>query len=368
MSLAATGCVDAVAGTLNPLGPVAAVQMDTFMVTLWVSLGVFAVVGSFLVYCVVKFRHKGEITENTPLPEQGHGSALVEISLILISVGLVGVIALPSVRGIFWVGTLPSNVEVYEVDVTGYQWWWKFEYPELGVVTANEIAIPAGKPVKFNLRTQDVVHSFWVPRLGGKMDLTPGQDNWIWLEADPMMLRENAQDLHTSSDRFELPDDYPFEGYVLYGQCAEFCGESHAFMRFRVLVLDDSNFRKWVDWQKDGIRSDLPEAEREEHHETFIQNRCGMCHTIKGTNARGLVGPDLTHFGSRTSLAAGWWENTHENLVHWIQRPDEVKPGNTMWSAGYEHVGKDGKPVTNYGITIDDQTAEDLAEYLSSLK
>lgn len=366
--LLATGCVDGVMSTLAPLGPVAERQMSTFMVTLWVSLGIFAVVGSFLVYCIVKFRHTGTVTKDTPLPDQGHGSAFVEIALILISVGLVGVVALPTVQGIFWVGTVPSNEKVYEVNVTGYQWWWKFEYPEFGVVTANEIAIPAGRPVKFNLQAADVLHSFWVPRLGGKMDLVPGQDNWLWLQADPAMLREHAQELHTSSDRFELPDDYPFPGYVLYGQCAEFCGESHAFMRFRVLVLDDTQFNKWIEWQKRDARSDLPENEAEELFKLFQQNRCGMCHAIKGTSARGLVGPDLTHFGSRTSVAAGWWENTPDKLAHWLQYPNEVKPGNTMYSAGYEHIDKSGKPATTYNIKLDDQVARDLAKYLQSLK
>ncbi len=366
--LMATGCVDGVMSTLAPLGPVAERQMSTFMVTLWVSLGIFAVVGSFLVYCIVKFRHTEGVTKDTPLPEQGHGSALVEISLILISVGLVGVVALPTVQGIFWVGTVPSNEKVYEVNVTGYQWWWKFEYPELGVVTANEIAIPAGRPVKFNLKAADVLHSFWVPRLGGKMDLVPGQDNWLWLEADPAMLREHAEELKTSSDRFELPENYPFPGYVLYGQCAEFCGESHAFMRFRVLVLDDTNFQKWVDWQKRGAQSDLPQEEAERLQSLFLQNRCGQCHNIRGTKAQGMLGPDLTHFGSRTSVAAGWWENTPDKIAHWLYKPNEVKPGNLMYRDGYVHKDKNGNEVRGMGVEVDEQTAQELAKYLYSLK
>ena len=148
LALMTVGCVDGVQSTLDPLGPVAQRQMDTFMVTLWVSLGIFAVMGTFLVYCIAKYKHTGEVTKDTPLPEQGHGHAMTEIALILISVGLVGVIALPTVEGIFWIGTEPANEEVMVIDVTGQQWWWKFDYPDLGVTCANEFAIPAGRPVR----------------------------------------------------------------------------------------------------------------------------------------------------------------------------------------------------------------------------
>lgn len=366
-----TGCVNEVRGTLNPLGPVAERQMSTFMVTLWVSLGMFVVVGSFLVYCLVKFHHKGEITKDTPLPDQGHGSALTEIGLILVSVFLVGIIALPTVQGVFYVGTVPSDQKVYEVNVTGYQWWWKFEYPEYGVVTANEIAIPAGRPVKFNLQTADVLHSFWVPRLGGKMDLNPGQDNWLWLQADPEMLEADSKELSISggSPRWaHLPKDYPFQGYVLYGQCAEYCGSSHAFMQFRVLVLDDANFQKWVEWQKSDSKSTLTAGEVAQGQAVFMKNKCQTCHTVRGTNAKGLVGPDLTHVGSRTSIAAGWLENTPENLGHWIQKPGELKPENIMYVTGYQHTDKWGGLVNNSQIVVTDEERDVLAKYLYSLK
>lgn len=374
LALTVTGCVDGVRSTLDGLGPVANRQTSTFMVTLWVSLVMFAVVGSFLVYCLVKFHHKGPITKDTPLPDQGHGSAATEIALILISVFLVGVIALPTVQGIFYVGTVPTDQKVYEVNVTGIQWWWKFEYPEYGVVTANEIAIPAGRPVKFNLKAQDVLHSFWVPRLGGKMDLNPGQDNWLWLEADPTLLAANNDELATSMNkagqRWEhLPDDYPFQGYVLYGQCAEYCGSSHAFMQFRVLVLDDANFQKWVAWQKSDAKSTLPDTERVAAETMFKANRCGTCHTIRGVRgAAGQVGPDLTHIGSRTSIAAGWLENTPENLGEWIQHPGDIKPENIMHTTGYKHLNKYGEVVLPAGTEIDDTEKKALADYLYSLK
>jgi cytochrome c oxidase subunit 2 len=331
-------------------------------------------VGSFLVYCIVKFQHKGEVVRGTGLPDQGHGSASIEIALILISVFLVGIIALPTVQGVFYVGTLPKDQKVMEIDVTGIQWWWKFEYPEYGLVTANEIAIPAGKPIKFNLKAQDVLHSFWVPRLGGKMDLNPGQENWLWLQADPELLAKNDDMLHTSNNdkgqRWEhLPDDYPFQGYILYGQCAEFCGSSHAFMQLRVLVLDDANFQKWVAWQKSDAKSNLPKDQREAGEAAFRSNRCGTCHTIRGVRgAGGMVGPDLTHIGTRTSIAAGWLDNTPDNLGHWIQNPNDVKPGNIMWTTGYKHTDRWGDVKLPQGIVIDDAQKKVLADYLYSLK
>lgn len=372
LATSVTGCVDGVRSTLDPLGPVAERQMSTFMVTLWVGLGIFAVVGSFLVYCVVKFRHTGEVVRGADLPDQGHGNAGIEIALILISVALVGIIALPTVQGVFYVGTVPANEKVFEVNVTGIQWWWKFEYPEYGIVTANEIAIPAGKPVKFNLKAQDVLHSFWVPRLGGKMDLNPGQNNWLWLQADPEMLAKNDDELHTSNNKdgqrwATLPDDYPFQGYILYGQCAEYCGSSHAFMQMRILVLDDANFQKWVAWQKSDAKSNLSAEQKTNAENLLRSNRCGTCHTIRGVRGMaGQVGPDLTHVGSRTSIAAGWLENTPENLGEWIQHPGEIKPDNIMYVTGYEHQDKYGDTVA--GTVVDDAEKKALSEYLYSLK
>ena len=374
LAMTVTGCVDGVRSTLDALGPVAAVQTSTFMVTLWVSLAMFVVVGAFLVYCLVKFHHKGEVVRGSALPDQGHGSAATEIALILVSVGLVGIIALPTVQGIFYVGTVPTDQKVFEVNVTGIQWWWKFEYPEYGVVTANEIAIPADRPVKFNLKAQDVLHSFWVPRLGGKMDLNPGQDNWLWLQADTNLLLKNNDELSTSMNdpgqRWQhLPDDYPFQGYVLYGQCAEYCGSSHAFMQMRVLVLDDANFQKWVAWQKSDAKSTLPDEQRVAAEKMFVSNRCGTCHSIRGfRGAAGQVGPDLTHVGSRTSIAAGWLENTPDNLGHWIQNPGEIKPGNIMYTTGYKHTNEYDEVVLPEGTEIDETEKKALADYLYSLK
>ena len=342
-----SGCgLEGPQSTVAPAGPVADLQYDVFLVTLWVSVGIFAVMGTLLVYCIAKFKVKeGEVTDQ--VPEQGHGGALTEIALILVSVGLVGVIALPTLTGIFWVGTVPADENILEINVTGYQWWWSFEYPKEGVVTGNEIAIPIGRPVKFNLRTNDVLHSFWVPRLGGKVDLMTGQENWLWLQADGELKGAKP-----------LPPGGPVEGHYYYGQCAEFCGQSHAFMRFRVLVLDDENYRKWLEHQK----SDAVEASTDElmaGQKAFMENNCASCHMIRGVRgASGLVGPDLTHVGSRISLAAGIMDNTEENMKAWIREPHRWKPGNIMYTTGYQAMN----------IQLDEGEIDSLAKYLGCLK
>lgn len=312
--------------SVNPFGPVAQKQYETFLVTLWVSLAIFAVVGGMFLYCLLKFRvNEEDIPKDAPIPEQGHGNPLLEIGMIFVSVLLVAIILVPAIAGQMYSGTVPPDTKRVLVKVTGYQWWWKFEYPELGVVTANECALPVGVPVEFHVQTADVLHSFWVPALGGKMDLNPGQDNWLWLQADQ-------------------PGDY-------WGQCTEFCGKSHAFMRFRAEGLTQADFDLWVANQKADVKEKAP-AE-------LLQNQCGVCHSLRGVpGAQGQVGPDLTHVGSRHAIMAGVRENSEENIKDWIQRPEYHKPGNVMWKAGYQAMK----------IEITDNEATTLAKYLYSLK
>ncbi|MBI3924338.1 MAG: cytochrome c oxidase subunit II [Armatimonadetes bacterium] len=357
--------LDGPQSTLAPDGPVAARQYEIFLITIWVSIGIFVVVGSFMAYCLLRFRHKGEITPDTPLPPQGHGNALLEIGLILVSVVLVAIMVFPTIPGIFYTGTVPAHEDVLVVRVTGYQWWWKFEYPDYGVVTANELAMPAGRPVKFDLRTADVIHSFWVPRLGGKIDMMPNQENWLWLQADPSVAR-GAIDPETGKER---------DG-IFYGQCAEYCGESHAFMRFRVRVLSSAEFAGWMTEQKADAVPPTTVAEIS-GNKIFDQMQCGICHTVRGNPAAaGQKGPDLTHVGSRLTIAAGTLDNNIDNLRQWIHDPNSVKPGNLMWEQGYLPK-REGLPeeVNNLRMGVmprldelSDQDFESLVHYLSSLK
>ncbi len=290
--------------TFEVRGPVAQQQLDLFYVTLWVTLFIFVTVGGVLAYATFRFRQRPGDAEKPP-PAQTHGHPLVEIGLIAAAVLLLVIIAVPTVRAIYDIYELPEDEDMLVIDVIAYQWWWAFEYPDEDVVTANEVAIPVGRKVKFNLRTVDVIHSFWVPRLGGKIDMIPNRDNWLWLQADE-------------------PGQY-------WGQCAEFCGESHANMKFRVFAYEEDEFQAWLeDHRADAAEPDPEDELAVTGAELFRSRGCMGCHTIQGTGAAGMAGPDLTHFGRRQTLGAGMADNTPENLFHWMRDPDGFKPGNLM--------------------------------------
>lgn len=332
--------------TLDPKGPLAQMQLDLFMVTVWVTLFIFVTVGGALAWVVWRFREK-KGDEKKPLPEDTHGNPLVEIGLIAASILLLVIIAIPTVEGIFMENELPAGVaeeDVIEVTVRGYQWWWAFEYEDYGITTGNELVIPVGKVVKLNLRGEDVIHSFWLPKIAGKVDLLPGRKNWMWIQADEV-------------------------GHY-YGQCAEFCGESHSLMLFRADVIAEEAFETWVanyqkgaappagdDWtawlQANASRDGVP-ADPIEHGASlfFGKGGCVQCHAIDGSPAMGVLGPNLTNVGSRASLGAGIMENRDlaqyddeeiappdperqlQNLYEWIAHSDELKPGNLMYKEG----------------------------------
>ncbi|MCK1360949.1 cytochrome c oxidase subunit II [Bradyrhizobium sp. 199] len=191
--------------------------------------------------------------------------------------------------------------------IIGHQWWWEVRYeddsPHRSFVTANEIRIPTGRPVKVELETADVIHSFWVPSLTGKMDLITGQKNELQFTA------KNAG--------------------VYRGQCAEFCGLQHAHMAFAVIALPPDEFARWRDHENQGASS--PTDKLGKQGEALFRARgCALCHNISGTLAGGQFGPDLTHIGSRTTIAAGTLPNTPATLGAWIADPQHIKPGSLM--------------------------------------
>jgi cytochrome c oxidase subunit 2 len=390
--------------TFETKGPVAEAQLEVFYTTVWVTLAIFIIVAGVLAYATFKFKARKSDDEHAPVPPQGHGNPLVELSLIAASIGALVIIAVPTLRAIWYTYDVPEEqrANAYEVNARGLQWWFQFEYPsELidgsgQLVTGNELVIPAGRPVRINLRTSDVIHSFWVPKLGGKVDMIPNRGNHMWLQADE-------------------------PGYF-WGQCAEFCGESHAVMRFRVIALSDDDFSAWVENQKKPARTleapaaDAPVArfasydvtpkkrnapgytpefdrdpmaawtafqfpDKDENpalvakgRQLFKEKNCITCHAVRGHDGLGVNAPDLTHFGSRTTVAAGLLENTKENLHRWIVYPNDVKPGNKMWvgvngMAGYLEIDPATKrPTGKRHIDVNDEEGRALVEYLHSLK
>lgn len=389
--------------TFDVKGPVARTQLDVFYVTVWVTMIIFVIVASILAYATIKFRARGPIDKNSPVPDQGHGNPFVELGLIGASIAALVFIAVPTLKAIWYTYDVPEEqrANAYEVTARGLQWWFQFEYPAEQIdgsgqlVTGNELVIPAGRPVRINLRTSDVIHAFWVPKLGGKVDMMPNRGNHLWLQADE-------------------------PGYF-WGQCAEYCGESHAVMRFRVIALGAEDFAAWVENQKKPARTAAPAADapkaafasydmtpkkrnapgytaefdanplaawtalqfpnKDEDTALVAQGRalfkeknCITCHSVRGHEGIGVNAPDLTHFGSRSTVAAGLLENNKSNLHRWIVEPNNVKPGNKMYMgvngmAGYMEMDPATKTMTGkVHIAVNDTEARAIVEYLHSLK
>jgi cytochrome c oxidase subunit 2 len=304
--------------TVQPKSDFGRMTHDIFMLISWWTLGIFIAVEAGLLYVCWRFRDR----PGAPIPKQVHGHTPLEISWTIAFALILVIIGIPTIRVVFKTQEAPAATAL-RVDVTGRQWWWQFEYPGQKIVTANELHLPVGQTVAFHLRGPDVIHSFWVPQLGGKRDVVPARENRIVLTP-------------------EVPGEY-------IGQCAEYCGASHANMRFRVFVHDKAGWDTWVSGQQA-----TPVEPKDElavkGKEIFSTSACVGCHTISGLSA-GVLGPNLTHFGSRTTLAAGILKATPENVAKWIEDPAHFKPGSLMPNLG-----------------LRDEQTRALAAYLLSLK
>ena len=326
-----------------------------YVLIFWITIAILAVVWTTLAYVLVRYRAR----PSAPLPRQTHGHLGMEVAWTIVPAVIVVVIAIPTIQTVFRTQQSPDE-DALVVDVIGHQFWWEFRYPGEGVVTANELHLPVGRPVSLRLQSADVIHSFWVPMLGGKRDVNPrvrqpeGETKpYNWLH---FTIREPG---------------------VYRGQCAEFCGRSHALMGVRVLAEREAEFQRWLDAWRGGV-SPLAGAAAaadsaaaiavppfqeatlvELGRQTFHSSACLVCHAIQGTNAAGVFGPNLTLMGRRATLA-GWLENTPENLVRWITAPQSVKPGALM-----PRVADPGGnfPPTN----LSEEQVRAVAEYLWGL-
>jgi cytochrome c oxidase subunit 2 len=289
--------------------------------------GIFAVVGGLLVFIVARYRARpGDETE----PLQIYGSNQIELSWTVIPILLVFMLFLTTARVILGTEHIPKPASALTVVVVGHQFWWEYNYPSLGIVTANELHVPVSDPAHptatyLDTTSADVTHSFAVPRLAGKMDVIPNRVNTLWVD--------------------------PSAPGLYLGQCSQYCGTQHAKMLLRVYADSPADFAVWVKHQQaPAADPSTLNPEQLAGKWVFEHNACANCHTVKGTSAKGKFGPDLTHMASRDTLGSGSFANNEQNLHKWIDEPDFFKPGALMPPMHLNE--KDLNAVTAYLTTL----------------
>jgi cytochrome c oxidase subunit 2 len=293
--LAVAGC-DGPQSVLTPHGPEARDIVELW----WILAGGAVLIWLFVIGCAVyatRIRPRAH--------EDFSGTAFIVGGGVVLPV----VVLSPLLIYSFLLAREPDAIagDALRIEVIGNQWWWEVRYFPPGtaepVIGANEVRLPAGRPVEVMLRTRDVIHSFWIPNLAGKTDMIPGRVNRMVLKAD-------------------TPG-------VFRGQCAEYCGGPHALMAFYALAMTPPDFEAWLE----GEARPAPVPQQEllaRGHELFLESGCGTCHTIRGTSAKGQLGPDLTHVGGRVSLGAGILPNNVGSIAGWIADTQHIKPDNLM--------------------------------------
>jgi cytochrome c oxidase subunit 2 len=305
--------------TLNPASAQAAAISGLFSGILIFMLAIFAVVATLIAVALVRFRARAGAADPAPV----YGWTALEIGWTTVPLLSLVVVFAFTVRGMR-AGDPSTAGRAPDLVIVGHQWWWEARYPASGAVAANEIHIPTGRRLVVELRAADVIHDFWVPELGRKMDAIPGHPNRFTLEAD-------------RAGEFE-------------GGCAEFCGVEHAWMRIKVVAQTPEAFSAWERAQLAAARApvgvDAMLGER-----LFADRTCINCHAIEGTTATQAVGPDLTHIAGRSVLAAGAASMSQLNLERWLKDPDSIKPATHM---------------PNFQLS--DADAHAIASYLAELK
>lgn len=387
-------------------------EYNTAIDELWDTLliwgtAVFIVVEVALVYTIFRFRRR----PGGKTPEQVHGNTALEITWTAIPAVILIFIAIPTVRTIFKTQAKAAPTAL-QVQAIGHQWWWEFKYPQLGITTANELYLPAGVTVNFELKTVDVLHSFWIPQLGGKRDLVSNRSNYVWFTP-------NA----------DMPES-AFNGF-----CAEYCGSSHANMKFRTMVISKADFDKWTAHQQQnavfpavaaapavipvsatqpadsaaaaaaapvaapaqvpvyefpadklakdfaytkptmpipaGLTFDeslIGKGDAARGKDIYSRSSCIGCHAIKGNpSSLGIAGPNLTHIGTRTTIGSGMYPNDAKHLSYWIKNAQHLKPGAKMMTMGKGQIDPATKMVMNAGALTDAEIA-DIVAYLQALK
>jgi cytochrome c oxidase subunit II len=281
---------------LHPSSPEARTIAGVWWLMFGLAAAVYAAVAGFIVVAATRGRRRGEAREGRASDER-----FIWLGGIVAPVAILGLLAVVTVDSSNTLHQIPAGP--LRVDVVGKRWWWAVQYPATGITTANEIHVPVGQAVEVRLRSDNVVHSFWVPELAGKIDLIPGQ---------------------TTANHFTATS-----AGVYRGQCAEFCGLQHANMNFVVIAQEPAAFERWVVQHRSPPVG--PSSELEARGQaTFVRSSCAGCHAIRGTDAHATLGPDLTDFGGRTSIGAKTVPNDRGHLEGWIADPQSIKPGALM--------------------------------------
>jgi cytochrome c oxidase subunit II len=404
-TLLLAGC-DAGAGypqtTFRPVDPFGDALNRVFYNTFGWTMAILIIVFGLILYATFRFRER----PGAPHPEQIHGHTGLEITWTVIPALIVVLIGVPTVRTIFSTQERPPE-DALVVEVIGHQWWWEFRYPELDIVTANQMWIPTGRPVSLQMHSADVIHSFWIPRIGGKRDTNPLPRR-----------REGEPAAHKNYLLFNVREP----GHYL-GQCAEYCGESHAIMRMTVMAVEPQEFDTWVqrmrgpqpvdplaageaepvagvapteaadtalvgqpvEGQPAALTAEPPARARigqmpvptgvgnpfvqplddvalqQEGERIFLGAACVACHAVANTTAVGVLGPSLTMYGQRPWVGAGAAENNLQTTIQWIRDPQSMKPGTLMPGTLR---GAAGMPPTN----LTDAEVRAVAAYLLSLR
>jgi cytochrome c oxidase subunit 2 len=299
LGLVLGGCAkNAPQDTLKPEGKFAEKIDSLWQWPYWIAVAVFFIVEGLIVFALWRFRRR----RDDEAPKQIHGNFKLEVGLTALPLVILLGLAVPTVGTLLDLAETPKGDHL-TIQVVGHQWWWEYQYPN-GVRTANDLVFPTGQDVVLELRSVDVIHSYWIPKLNGKRDVIPGR---------LQMLKIHSEKTGT-----------------FFGQCVEFCGDSHAYMRNRAVAMTPDDFDTWLDDQSEA--APVPSDDTSPAgigHGLFTTKGCAGCHTIKGVS-QGRIGPDLTHLQSRTTFAGSVFKMTPVNLAAWLRDPPGEKPGSKM--------------------------------------
>lgn len=340
--------------TFDTAGPVAEDQANLFKFIFWIAVVVFVLVEFGIIWITLKYRRRSD----SEMPVQTHGNTKLELTWTFIPTLIIIAIAIPTVISIWDLAEPPADEPIMTVEAVGHQWWFEFRYPEEEIVTANELIVPVGKNVLVKLESQDVIHSFWVPKLFGKVDMVPTRENELWFRAD--------------------------EAGEFFGQCAEFCGIAHALMRFRVIAQPEDEYNEWVASMRRPPVAPV-DGSAESRGQTLFAANCSSCHTTNSylagayqqeiinqdnrwtgwlgdiENAPIVSAPNLTHFGTRITLGAGITDLDRASLIEWIKDPGDIKPGTRMQDHAVVYQTSNGQ------ANLSDAEIADIADYLLAL-